>query len=66
MKVTVTCLPFYGRWYSVDCGTGVRLLDASQIELWLLNKGAGASTIATVLDFSPNQTMTVNVADEAA
>ena len=66
MELKITCMPFDDRSYSIDSGSGARFVKAPELKRWLLDLGVGDSTIATVLDISPNETITVTVADKAA
>jgi hypothetical protein len=68
MELSISSLTFDdARFYLIDSGKGdVSGVQTLGLKAWLLNLGIGDSTIATVLDMSPNETMSIKVADKAA
>lgn len=55
------------RFYLIEFGgSGQSAMDASGLKTWLMDVGMGDSTIAAVLDLSPNETMLFTVVRRAA
>jgi hypothetical protein len=54
-------------FYVIDNNEGTSSgMQLSELKAWLLDLGVDDSTIADVLDLNPNESMSVQVADEAA
>jgi len=67
MELKITRLTPDERFYLIDSGEGSSLgMQASELKGWLLDLGIGDSTIAAVLDMSPNETMLFKVEKRAA
>jgi hypothetical protein len=68
MKVKITRLPFdTAGLYLVDTGgSDGSGMEASGLKAWLLGLGVENSAVSAILNMSPNQTMSVQVADKAA
>jgi hypothetical protein len=67
MELKITRLSPEDRVYSIATDNGSHYgMQDFELKYWLLSMGAGDSTIAAVLDAEPHETMTVNLAREAA
>lgn len=67
MDLKITRVEFDERFYLMDCGDGgISGMKPSGLKAWLVDVGMGDSTIATVLDMSPNETMAFNIDKKAA
>ena len=67
MNLKITCLSSEERFYLIVSDLGSRLgVPASRLKAFLLDVGIENSTIAAVLDMSPNQTMSVKLVNKAA
>ena len=67
MDVKITRIPSDERFYLIDCGgSGHSAMEASGLKAWLMDVGMGDSTIAAVLDISPNETMLFTMGKKAA
>jgi hypothetical protein len=63
MQLQITRLPAFSIVTGSDTRYGVQ---AAELRRWLLELGVGDSAIVSVLDTDPNETMTLEVADNAA
>jgi hypothetical protein len=68
MELNISRLTFDdARLYLIDSGKGDSSgMQAPGLKAWLLDLGVGDSTIASVLDMSPNESMCVKVTSKAA
>lgn len=66
MELKITRQTFDEQVYLIDSGRGGRFVKAPELKQRLLDLGIGDSTIAAVLDISPNETVRLTVAEKAA
>lgn len=58
MELKITRLASDEPGYVIESAEGVALgMEASELKTWMLDIGMGDSTVAAVLDMSPNETM---------
>jgi hypothetical protein len=67
VELKITRLSADDRVYSISSDTGSRYgMQDFELKRWLIDLGAGDSTIAAVLDAEPHATMTINLSGRAA